>query len=181
MPDTAALLSQVVAERRSAIDAAEMISALVREGYEGEARQIFAVGMSQRGPQYLAELVAALQANQLVDAAATARLLAVRHWSDEDISQFIAHLLAVGQHQHALEAAVDTARERTIEEFASITSHLTELIADKTMEALLDDAALSMLGQSGGLPGDQAGLHRPGRTGRSHLPPQPLSSRRSRG
>jgi hypothetical protein len=39
-------------------------------------------------------------------------------------------LLAVGQHQHALEAAVDTARERTVEEFASITSHLTQLIAD---------------------------------------------------
>lgn len=74
-------------------------------------------------------------------ALATARLLAVRHWPEEDISQFIAHLLAVGQHQHALEAAVDTARERTVEEFASITAHLTELIADKAMETLLDDAA----------------------------------------
>ncbi|MFD4522764.1 caspase family protein [Streptomyces sp. NPDC058470] len=141
MQDTAALLSQVVAESRTAIDAAEMISVLVREGYEHEAQQIFAVGMSQRGPHYLAELVAALQSSKLVDAAATARFLAVLHWPTEDISQFIAHLLAVGQHQHALEAAVDTARERTLEEFASITSHLTELIADQAMKELLDDAA----------------------------------------
>ncbi|WP_406382102.1 caspase family protein [Streptomyces sp. NBC_01618] len=141
MRDTAALLSKIVAESRSAIDAAEMISVLVREGYEHEARQIFAVGMSQRGPDYLAELVAALQSNRLVDAAATARFLAVQRWSTEEVSQFIAHLLAVGQHQHALEAAVDTARERTVEEFASITSHLTQLIADQAMGELLDDAA----------------------------------------
>lgn len=141
MRDTAALLSQIVAEKRSAIDAAEMISVLVREGYDHQARQIFVVGMSQRGPHYLAELVAALQSNRLVDAAATARFLAVQHWPTEDVSQFIAHLLAVGQHQHALEAAVDIARERAVEEFASITSHLTELIADQAMEELLDDAA----------------------------------------
>ncbi|MFB7053996.1 caspase family protein [Streptomyces vinaceus] len=141
MRDTAVLLSRIVAESRSAIDAAEMISVLVREGYDHEARQIFAIGMSQRGPHYLAELVAALQANRLANAAGAARFLAVQHWSTEDVSQFIAHLLAVGQHQHALEAAVDTARERTVEEFASITSHLTELIADQAMEELLDDAA----------------------------------------
>lgn len=141
MPDTAALLSQIVAAKRSAIDAAEMISVLVREGHEHEARQIFAVGMSQRGPHHLAELVAALQSNQLVNAASTARHLAVQHWPTEHVSQFIAHLLAVGQHQHALEAAVHTARKRTVEEFASITSHLTELIADQAMEELLDDAA----------------------------------------
>ncbi|WP_225101498.1 caspase family protein [Streptomyces sp. CoH27] len=141
MPDTAALLSQIVAAKRSAIDAAEMISVLVREGHEHAARQIFAVGMSQRGPHYLAELVAALQANQLVDAAASARFLAVQHWPTEDVSQFIAHLLTVGQHQHALEAAIHTARERTVEEFASITSHLTDLVADQAMRELLDDAA----------------------------------------
>ncbi|MGA5730228.1 caspase, EACC1-associated type [Streptomyces seoulensis] len=141
MRDTAVLLSRIVAECRSAIDAAVMISVLGREGYQHEARQIFAVGMGRRGPEHLAELVAALQSNRLADAAATARLLAVQRGSAEEVSQFIAHLLVVGQHQHALEAAVDTARERTVEQFASITSHLSQLVADQAMGELLDDAA----------------------------------------
>ncbi|MFF4951297.1 caspase family protein [Streptomyces chattanoogensis] len=141
VPHTAALLTQAVAEKRGAIDAAEMISVFEREGYEDEARRIFAVGMSRRGPHYLAELVAALQSARLGNTATKLRSLAVQHWPAKDISQFIAHLLTVGRHQHALAAAVDTARLRTVAEFASITSHLTELIADQTMDALLDDAA----------------------------------------
>ncbi|MCX5357320.1 caspase family protein [Streptomyces sp. NBC_00124] len=141
MPHAAELLVPVVAEKRAAVDAAEMISVFQRQGHQDEARQILAAGMSRRGPRYLAELVAALQSARLADAAATARFLAVEHWPAEDISRFIAHLLAVGQHQHALAAAVDTARLRTVAEFASITSDLNELLADQAIDALLDNAA----------------------------------------
>ncbi|MEW1926776.1 caspase family protein [Streptomyces sp. NPDC088360] len=140
--ETAELLMALAAQSRSAVDAAEMILACVREGLAYQAKSVFAASLA-RGPHYLTDLVVALQTSHLSEAAAMARGLAVETWSAEGISEFIAHLLAVGQHRHALAAAMDTARLRTMAEFGYITTYLSEVIAANDLDGLLDDAARS--------------------------------------
>ncbi|GAA2263534.1 hypothetical protein GCM10010415_28810 [Streptomyces atrovirens] len=125
---------------RTATDTAEMITSLYRDGYQQTAENIFLTGIGHRGPEYTGELIAALQLLRLTDAAALGRHLAVKDSTVTDLSQLITHLLAVGQHQHALAAALEAARLRTVAEFVEISRALDATSASHGMPALLDDA-----------------------------------------
>ncbi|WP_217575709.1 caspase family protein [Streptomyces sp. GbtcB7] len=135
------LLCRSAAEHRNAAETAALISAFGQAGHTQIARRMVEIGLTVRGPQYMAELVAALQSARLFQEAADARVIAVQTWLVQDISQFIAHLLAVGQQHHALAAAVNTAHMRSIGDFGAIAEQLTSLNADLEVKALLDHAA----------------------------------------
>ncbi|MGW5326998.1 caspase, EACC1-associated type [Streptomyces sp. NPDC004014] len=128
------------ARLRTATDTAEVITSLFRDGYRQIAENIFHTGIGHRGPEYTGELIAALQMLRLTEAAALGRYLAVRDSPVTDLSQLITHLLAVGQQQHALAAALEAARLRTAAEFVEISRALDATSPSHGMPALLDDA-----------------------------------------
>ncbi|UUU18961.1 caspase, EACC1-associated type [Streptomyces sp. DSM 40750] len=125
---------------RTATDTAEMITSLYRDGYERIAEDIFHTGIGDRGPEHTAELIAVLQVLRLTEAAALGRRLAVRAGTVADISQLITHLQAVGQHQHALAAALEAARLRSGAEFVEISRALEVFSNRQGLPALLDEA-----------------------------------------
>ncbi|QNP62078.1 caspase, EACC1-associated type [Streptomyces genisteinicus] len=128
------------ARSRTATDTAEMITWLYRDGHRRIAEDIFHTGIRHRGPEHTGELIAALQLVRLTDAAALGRRLAVQNSTVTETSQLITHLLAVGQHQHALAAALEAARLRTGAEFVEITRTLDASSGRQGMPALLDEA-----------------------------------------
>lgn len=138
-PAHAADLIDSATRRRTATDTAEMITSLYRDGYQQTAEGIFLTGIGHRGPEHTGELIAALQTLRLTDAAALGRHLAVKDSTVAELGQLITHLLAVGQHQHALAAALEAARLRTVAEFNEI-SRVLDTSAGPGMISLLDDA-----------------------------------------
>ncbi|WP_323178112.1 LysM peptidoglycan-binding domain-containing protein [Streptomyces sp. NBC_00847] len=128
------------ARSRTATDTAEMITSLYRDGYQRIAEDIFHTGIGHRGPEHTGELIAALQQLRLTDAAALGRRLAVQNSTVHETSLLISHLLAVGQHQHALAAALEAARLRPGAEFVEITQALDVTSARQGVPALLDEA-----------------------------------------
>ncbi|WP_185843907.1 caspase, EACC1-associated type [Streptomyces sp. WAC 05379] len=139
-PHHALELITSAARSRTATDTAEMITSLYRDGYQQIAEDIFHTGIGHRGPEHTGELIAALQLLRLTDAAALGRRLAVQNGTVSEISLLITHLLAVGQHQHALAAALEAARLRPGAEFVEITQALDASSARQGMPALLDEA-----------------------------------------
>ncbi|MER6523124.1 LysM peptidoglycan-binding domain-containing protein [Streptomyces sp. NPDC001553] len=139
-PNHALELITSAARSRTATDTAEMISSLYRDGYQQIAEGIFNTGIGHRGPEHTGELIAALQLLRLTDAAALGRRLAVQNSTVRETTLLITHLLAVGQHQHALAAALEAARLRTGAEFVEITQALDVFSARRALPALLDEA-----------------------------------------
>jgi hypothetical protein len=139
-PHHALELITSAARSRTATDTAEMITWLYRDGYQHIAEDIFHTGIGHRGPEHTGELIAALQLVRLTDAAALGRRLAVQNSTATETSLLITHLLAVGQHQHALAAALEAARLRTRAEFVEITQTLDASSTRQGMPALLDEA-----------------------------------------
>ncbi|OXY91643.1 LysM peptidoglycan-binding domain-containing protein [Streptomyces sp. 2R] len=139
-PQYALELITSAARSRTATDTAEMITSLYRDGYQKIAEEIFHTGIGHRGPEHTGELIAALQLLRLTDVAALGRRLAVQNSTVEETSLLITHLLAVGQHQHALAAALDAARLRPGEEFVEIIQAMDASSARYAIPDLLDEA-----------------------------------------
>ena len=139
-PHHALELITFAARSRTATDTAEMITSLYRDGFQQIAEDIFHTGIGHRGPEHTGELIAALQLLRLTDAAALGRRLAVQNGTVGETSLLITHLLAVGQHQHALAAALEAALLRPGAEFVEITQALDAASSRRGMTALLDEA-----------------------------------------
>ncbi|MFF5924409.1 LysM peptidoglycan-binding domain-containing protein [Streptomyces flavochromogenes] len=140
-PHHALALITAAARSRTATDTAEMITSLYRDGYQEIAEEIFRTGIGHRGPEHTGELIAALQKLRLTEAAALGRRLAIRNSTVSETILLITHLMAVGQHQHALAATLETARLRPGAEFVEITQALDVSPAHQHMPALLNEAA----------------------------------------
>ncbi|WP_326783068.1 PGRP and LysM peptidoglycan-binding domain-containing protein [Streptomyces sp. NBC_00151] len=133
-------LCLTAAQHRNAAETAVLISDFGQAGFTRIARLLVETGLAVRSPRYMAELVAALQSAGLLQEAEGCRALAVERLPVQETSDFIAHLLAVGQQRHALAATVTTAETRSVGEFGAIAAQLTSLKADGVVRELLYEA-----------------------------------------